>query len=96
MSRELTPGTIRHFQVGLYPIDEDSLKRYGPDMSLIAIIVTLVIIGVLLWLVNSYIPMDHKIKTIINVIVVIAVVLWLLSAFGIIGGGGDINMPNLD
>ncbi len=82
--------------VGLYPIDEDSFKRYSPHMSLIAIIVTLIIIGVLLWLVNSYIPMDHKIKSIINVIVVIAVILWLLSAFGIIGSGGDIDMPQLD
>lgn len=65
-------------------------------MSLIAIIVTLIIIGVLLWLVNTYIPMDRKIKSIINVIVVIAVILWLLSVFGIIGGGGDIDMPHVD
>ena len=65
-------------------------------MSLIAVIVTLIIIGVLLWLVNTYIPMDRKIKSIINVVVVIAVILWLLSVFGIIGSGGDINMPDLN
>ena len=53
-------------------------------MSLITLVVTLIVVGVLLWLVNQYIPMDPKIKTIINVVVVIAVVLWLLSAFGVL------------
>lgn len=54
-------------------------------MSIISIIVTLVIIGVLLYLLNSVIPMDARIKTIINVIVILAVCLWLLEAFGAIG-----------
>jgi hypothetical protein len=43
------------------------------------------VVGVLLWAVNAYIPMDPKIKTILNVVVVIAVVLWLLQAFGVLG-----------
>jgi hypothetical protein len=55
---------------------------------MISILVTLVIIGLLLWLVNNYIPMDGKIKSILNVIIVIAVVVWLLQAFGLIGGIG--------
>jgi len=50
---------------------------------LINIIVALVVIGVLLWLVNSVIPMDGNIKKILNVVVIIAVVLWLLKAFGL-------------
>ena len=50
-------------------------------MSLISLVVTLIVVGVLLWLVNTYIPMDAKIKNIINAVVVIAVVLWLLSVF---------------
>jgi len=54
-------------------------------MSLISLIVTLIVIGVLLWLVNTYIPMDGKIKGILNAVVVIVVVLWLLQAFGLIG-----------
>jgi uncharacterized membrane protein len=54
-------------------------------MSLITVIVVLIVVGVLLWLVNTYIPMDGKIKNIINIVVVIAVVLWLLSAFGVLG-----------
>lgn len=54
-------------------------------MSLLSIILTLIVVGILLWLVNSYIPMDGKIKNILNVVVVIAVVLWLLRAFGVLG-----------
>lgn len=57
-------------------------------MSLLSLIVVLVIVGVVLWLVNSYIPMDATIKRILNIVVVIAVVLWLLSAFGLLGGPG--------
>jgi hypothetical protein len=54
-------------------------------MPLINLLVALVVVGVLLWIVNNYIPMDAKIKSILNVVVVIAVVLWLLSAFGVLG-----------
>ncbi len=61
-------------------------------MSLISLIVTLIVIGVLLWLVNTYIPMDAKIKSILNVVVIIAVVLWLLSVFGIIGSISGIRI----
>ena len=52
-------------------------------MSLISLAVTLIVIGVLLWLVNTYIPMDGKIKKIINIVVVVVVVLWLLNVFGV-------------
>jgi len=64
-------------------------------MSLISLIVTLIVIGVLLWLVNSYIPMDGKIKKIINVVVVVCVVIWLLSVFGVVGHAGSIRVPQL-
>jgi len=64
-------------------------------MPLINLIITLVVIGVLLWLVNTYIPMDGKIKKILNVVVVICVVIWLLSAFGIINHSGDIRVPQV-
>jgi hypothetical protein len=50
-------------------------------MSLINLVLILIVIGVLLWLVNNYIPMDGKIKQIINVVVVIAVVVWLIQVF---------------
>lgn len=50
-------------------------------MDLIQLVVVLIVIGVLLWLVNTYIPMEATIKKIINVVVIVAVVLWLLSLF---------------
>ena len=51
-------------------------------MPLISILVVLVVVGVLLWLVNNFIPMAGSIKSILNAVVVIAVVLWLLNVFG--------------
>ncbi|HJX72987.1 MAG TPA: Thivi_2564 family membrane protein [Candidatus Limnocylindria bacterium] len=54
-------------------------------MPLIHVVIVLVVVGVLLWLVNTYLPMDAKIKSILNIVIVIAVVLWLLRAFGILG-----------
>jgi hypothetical protein len=61
-------------------------------MSLISLVVVLVVVGVLLWLVNTYIPMDGRIKSILNVVVVIAVVIWLLQSFGVIGSLQDIRI----
>lgn len=54
-------------------------------MPLIQLVIVLVVVGVILWLINSYIPMQTTIKKILNVVVVIAVVIWLLSVFGVIG-----------
>ena len=53
-------------------------------MPLITLVVTLVVVGLILWLINNYIPMDGTIKKILNVLVVIVVILWLLSVFGLI------------
>jgi hypothetical protein len=61
-------------------------------MDIIQIIIVLVVVGVLLWLVNNYIPMDGKIKSILNAVVVIGVILWLLQAFGLIGSLRSINI----
>ena len=55
-------------------------------MTLISLLVTLVVVGLLLWAVNSIIPMDPGIKKIVNVVVIVAVCLWLLSAFGLLAG----------
>jgi hypothetical protein len=54
-------------------------------MPLIQLVIILVVVGVILWVINSYIPMQATIKMILNLVVVGAVVLWLLSVFGIIG-----------
>lgn len=52
-------------------------------MDLISLIVTLIVIGVLLWLINTYMPMDRKIRQILNAVVVFAVVVWLLNVLGL-------------
>jgi len=52
-------------------------------MPLIQLALILIVVGVLLWLVNSYIPMQRSIKSILNGVVVIVVVLWLLNVFGL-------------
>jgi uncharacterized membrane protein len=54
-------------------------------MPIVNILIVLVVVGVILWLVNGYIPMDSKIKNILNVVVVILVVIWLLQTFGLLG-----------
>lgn len=64
-------------------------------MSLLALVFTLIVVGVLLWLVNSYIPMDAAIKRVLNIVVVVAVVLWLLNAFGLFGYLGNVHAPNV-
>jgi hypothetical protein len=61
-------------------------------MPLINLVIVLIVVGVLLWLVNAYIPMDGKIKKILNIVVLIAVVLWLMQAFGILGSLGSIRI----
>lgn len=57
-------------------------------MSLVNIIIVLVVVGLILWLINRFIPMQSTIKSILNIVVIIVVILWLLRAFGIWGGGG--------
>jgi hypothetical protein len=61
-------------------------------MPLIHVVATLVVVGVILWVVNRYIPMDSKIKSILNVVVVIAVVLWLMGIFGILNDIANIHI----
>lgn len=63
-------------------------------MSLISLVVVLIVVGVLLWLVNTYIPMDATVKKIINIVVIIAVCLWLLTVFGILPDLNAIRVGN--
>lgn len=62
-------------------------------MPLINVVLTLIVVGVVLWLINTYIPMQSTIKKILNAVVVIVVILWLLYGFGVISNSGDIHMP---
>jgi hypothetical protein len=61
-------------------------------MSLIGLILTLVVVGVLLWLLNNYVPMDGKIRSIINVVVVVVVVIWVLQGAGLLGSLQNIRI----
>jgi len=61
-------------------------------MPLINILIALIVVGVILWLVNSFIPMDATVKKILNVVVIIVLILWLLSAFGVLGHLGTIRL----
>ena len=61
-------------------------------MPLINVVLTLVVVGVVLWLINSYIPMQSTIKSILNVIVVIVLVIWLLKAFGVLDSLGSVRV----
>lgn len=54
-------------------------------MLILPILITLVVVGLILWLVNSYIPMDTKIKKILNIVVIIVLIIWLLNVFGVFG-----------
>jgi hypothetical protein len=53
-------------------------------MPLLQVVLPLIVVGVLLWLVNSFLPMAQSIKTILNAVVVIVVVVWLLNVFGLL------------
>ena len=61
-------------------------------MPLINLIIILVVVGVILWAINSYIPMQPTIKKILNVVVILVVVIWLLSVFGVIGNISNIRI----
>jgi len=61
-------------------------------MPLIQVVVVLIVVGVILWLINRFIPMAGSIKAILNAVVVIAVVLWLLSVFGVLSSLSKIHV----
>jgi hypothetical protein len=65
-------------------------------VSLLSFIIILVVIGVILWLVNTKIPMDATIKQIITVVVLIAVLLYVLSAFGLMGNINAVRVPRVN
>ena len=52
-------------------------------MPIIQILIVIIVVGVVLWLINRYIPMQSSIKTILNVVVIIILIIWLLRVFGI-------------
>ena len=61
-------------------------------MPLLTILIVLVVAGLILWLVNTYIPIDRKIKSILNIVIVIVVIIWLLRIFGVLDFLKDISV----
>jgi hypothetical protein len=61
-------------------------------MSLVSIVLVLLVVGVVLWLINAYVPMAGPIKTLLNAVVVIVLVWWLLKAFGILSSGPPVRI----
>lgn len=61
-------------------------------MPILSVIIVLIVVGILLYLINRYIPMDGKIKSILNIVIVICVIIWLLKAFGILGQLGNVKI----
>ena len=61
-------------------------------MPILTILIVLIVVGVVLYLINNYIPMDRKIKSILNIVVVIGVIIWLLKVFGLLTNLGSIKV----
>jgi hypothetical protein len=64
-------------------------------MTLVGIVVVLVVVGLILWLINTYIPMAAAIKSLLNIVVFVVVLIWLLQVFGLIGPIQGLHIPNL-
>ena len=64
-------------------------------MTLIGIVLVLIIAGLILWLINTYIPMASAIKSLLNIVVFIVLLIWVLQAFGLIGSIPGFKMPAL-
>lgn len=62
-------------------------------MSLLSVIIAIVVVGLLLWAINSFIPMEGQIKKILNIVVVIVLVVWLLQASGLLDYLGAVALP---
>lgn len=61
-------------------------------MPIISVIIVLILVGVVLWAVNAFIPMEARIKSIMNIVVIVAVLLWLLSLFGVFSSLSSIRI----
>jgi hypothetical protein len=64
-------------------------------MPLVQVVLALIVVGVLLWLINTFVPMAGSIKSILNAVVVICVVVWLLNVFGLMGPLYHLHVPPL-
>jgi len=82
-----TAAAIRKFERRIAP------RRIA--MTLVQIAVVLIVIGVLMWLINTYIPMMGAMKSLLNLVVIVVVVIWLLQIFGLIGPIPGVRIPRM-
>lgn len=61
-------------------------------MSLISLVIAIAVVGLLLWAINSFIPMEERVKKILNVVVIVVLVIWLLRALGVFGYLSDVRI----
>lgn len=64
-------------------------------MSLLGLVIVLIVVGILLWFVETQLPIDGTIKKIIHAVVILVVILYLLEAFGLIGQLGSLQVPRI-
>jgi hypothetical protein len=64
-------------------------------MTLVNIVLILVIAGLLMWLINTYIPMAAAIKSLLNIVVFVVLLIWVLQSLGVVGGIAGIRIPAL-
>ncbi len=64
-------------------------------MTLVNIVVILVVVGLVMWLINTYIPMASAIKSLLNIVVFVVVLNWILQTFGLVGAIPGLKMPAL-
>ena len=65
-------------------------------MTLVNIVVILVVVGLVMWLINTYIPMAGAIKSLLNIVVFVVLLIWILQVFGLIGAIPGLKMPRLN
>jgi hypothetical protein len=64
-------------------------------VTLVNIVVILVVVGLVMWLINTYIPMASAIKSLLNIVVFVVVLIWILQTFGLVGAIPGLKMPAL-
>lgn len=88
--------TVRRLQRAAAFVADLRALYESTAMSLISLIITIVVVGLILWVINSFIPMESRVKSILNVVVIMCLVLWLLQAFGIIGSLRNVRVGAAD
>ena len=83
---------LRYYDIEVTDAGKATCEGKPKQMPLLQVIITLIVVGILLWLVNRFIPMAPSIRSILNAVVVIAVVVWILNVFGLLAFLSNIHV----